>query len=208
MFLGCFFIGIIIYSMIAGARFLRKYNTNVRYYNTYLSPMIIKERNLKLTQREKRRYYDTPSRLATNYFYSLLASPHEVGSSISLILQSLLALVVERLAKLLHSEVSKIQFKVNTYGDSNFLFNVDGDGIFAHIFQLVLGAFNVRTRFCGTSSTKNCEGPFIENSWRTWLLLFCLAIGYFLVGVVKQKATYIMCHVCDFINPEQVSIFV
>jgi len=191
--------------MIAGSRFLRKYNTNVRYYNTYLSQTIIQERNLKLTQREKRRYYDTPWRLVTNYFYSLLESPQEVGASISLILQSFLALVIERLAKVLHSEVSKIQFKVNTYGDSNFSFNVDGTGIFAHIFQLVLGAFNVRTRFCGTSSTENCEGPFIENGWRTWLLLFFLAVSFFFIGVVKQKATYIMCRVCDFINPEQVN---
>ena len=205
MFLGCFFIGIIVYSMIAGAKFLRIYNNNVRYYNTYLSPKIVKERNVSLTQREKRRYYDSPSRLAANYFWSLLESPHEVGSSISLLLQSLLALVIERLAKVLHHEVSKIQFKVNTYGDSSFWFNVDGDGIFAGIFQLVLGAFNIRTKFCGVSDTKNCEGPFIENGWKTWLLLFCLAIGYFFIGVIRQKATYIMCRVCDFINPEQVT---
>ena len=206
MFLAFFFLSIIVYSAVAGARFLRMYNMNIRYYNTYLSKAIIKQRNIKLTKRERKRYYDSPKRLLSNYFHSLLNSPRDLGSAISLILQSLLALVIERLGKVLHAEVNKIKFTVETYGDTNFGFDVKGTGIFATIFRTLLDGFSIRTRYCGISSTDTCEGPFYEQGRDMWILLFSLGFGFFIVGVIKQKSTYLMCRICDFINPHQVPL--
>lgn len=201
LFLSLFFIGMMLYAFKSSQFFLRSYKSNIRYFNTYLSKDVVDQYNLKLTKREKRRYYDTPWRMVVNYVYNLLDEPNDLGPAISLLLQAVLALSVERLSKALHAEISRIKFRVNTYGDSRFVFDIQGEGIIAVLFRLLLGGFIIHTSICGTADTARCEGGFLENDLATWITIFALAAFFAVHGMFKQKSNLILSRMCDFIDP-------
>jgi hypothetical protein len=92
---------------------------------------------------------------------------------------------------------------VPSYGSARFVFNVQGDGLFASLMRAVLGGFSLESKYCKIADSSACNTAFVPVDWRTWLMLFLLAIFYFVIGIYQSKSDFIMCRICDFLIPKR-----
>jgi hypothetical protein len=109
----------------------------------------------------------------------------------------------EQSAKYLHHLLMNIQFVVPNYGSARFVFNVQGDGLFASLMRAVLGGFSLESKYCKIADSSACNTAFVPVDWRTWLMLFLLAIFYFMIGLYQSKSDYLMCRLSDFLIPKR-----
>ena len=109
----------------------------------------------------------------------------------------------EQWAKYLHHLLMNIEFNVPSYGSARFVFNVQGDGLFASLMRAVLGGFSLESKYCKIADSSACNTAFVPVDWRTWLMLFLLGIFYFMIGLFQSKSDLIMCRICDFLIPKR-----
>ncbi|EFX79507.1 hypothetical protein DAPPUDRAFT_104169 [Daphnia pulex] len=185
-------------------RFPAEIPTQSLYFcNNYLSRAIMERWNVHLTQREKGRYYTSFTRVMFDYIYIMYNYPSRFAESVRLIIKVMFCFWFEQSAKYLHHLLMNIQFVVPNYGSARFVFNVQGDGMFAVLMRAVLGGFSLESKYCKIADTSACNTAFIPVDWRTWVMLFLLAFFYFLIGLYQSKSDYIMCRICDFLIPKR-----
>lgn len=196
-------ISIVLLSLIYAIVFLVKYRRNLYFCNNYLSRAIMERWDIKLTRRERSRYYSTFTRVMSDYVFVMYNYPSRFAESLRLIGKVMFCFWFEQSAKYLHHLLMNIQFVVPNYGSARFVFNVQGDGMFAFLMRAVLGGFSLESKYCKIADSSVCNTAFIPVEWRTWLQLFLLAFFYFMIGLYQSKSDYIMCRICDFLIPEQ-----
>ncbi len=196
-------LSLVLLSLIYATVFLLKYRRNLYFCNNYLSRAIMERWNVHLTRREKGRYYTTFTRVMYDYIYIMYNYPSRFAESVRLIVKVMFCFWFEQSAKYLHHLLMNIQFVVPNYGSARFVFNVQGDGIFAVLMRAVLGGFSLESKYCKIADTSACNTTFIPVDWRTWVMLFLLAFFYFLIGLYQSKSDYIMCRICDFLIPKR-----
>ena len=109
----------------------------------------------------------------------------------------------EQATKYLHHLLMNMEFVVPSYGSARFVFNVQGDGLFASLMRAVLGGFSLESHYCKIADSRACNTAFVPVDWRTWLMLFLLGIFYFMIGLFQSKSDLIMCRICDFLIPKR-----
>lgn len=196
-------LALLLISIIYAIVFLVKYRRNLYFCNNYLDSSLIDRWKINLSRREKGRYYSTFSRAMFDYAYIIINYPSRFAESLRLLSKVMLCFWIEQSAKYLHHQLMNIQFVVPEYGDARFVFNVQGDGTIAAIMRAILGGFSLQSKYCKIADSSVCDTAFIPVKWQTWLMLFCLAFFYFLIGIYQSKSDYIMCRICDFLIPEQ-----
>ncbi|EFX79677.1 hypothetical protein DAPPUDRAFT_104203 [Daphnia pulex] len=151
----------------------------------------------------KKSLYTSFTRVMFDYIYIMYNYPSRFAESVRLIIKVMFCFWFEQSAKYLHHLLMNIQFVVPNYGSARFVFNVQGDGIFAVLMRAVLGGFSLESKYCKIADTSACNTAFIPVDWRTWVMLFLLAFFYFLIGLYQSKSDYIMCRICDFLIPKR-----
>lgn len=196
-------IALVLLSLIYAIVFLVKYRRNIYFCNNYLSRSIINRWGIRLSRREKLRYYDSFISVMYDWISIMVRHPSRFAESLRLISKVMVCFWIEQSAKYLHNLLMNIQFVVPEYGDARFVFNVQGDGAIAVIMRAILGGFSLQSKYCKVADSSVCDTAFIPVKWQTWLLLFSLALFYFLIGIYQSKSDYIMCRICDFLINKQ-----
>jgi hypothetical protein len=196
-------LSIVMLSIVYAIIFLVKYRRNLYFCNNYLSRAITERWNVNLSRREKGRYFTSFTRVIFDYMYILYTYPSRFAESIRLICKVMFCFWFEQSAKYLHHLLMNIQFVVPNYGSARFVFNVQGDGLFASLMRAVLGGFSLESKYCKIADSSACNTAFVPVDWRTWLMLFLLAIFYFMIGLYQSKSDYLMCRLSDFLIPKR-----
>jgi hypothetical protein len=196
-------LSLVLLSVAYAIIFLMKYRRNISFCSDYLSRAITERWNVDLTRREKGRYYTSFTRVIFDYIYILYRYPSRFAESIRLICKVMFCFWFEQWAKYLHNLLMNIEFVVPSYGSARFVFNVQGDGLFASLMRAVLGGFSLQSHYCKIANSSACNTAFVPVDWRTWLMLFLLAIFYFVIGIYQSKSDFIMCRICDFLIPKR-----
>ena len=196
-------ISLVVLALFSAVVFLIRYRRDLYFCNNYLSRSIVDLWKIRLSRREKLRYYSSFVGLMYEWINTMMEHPSHFAKYTRLIVEVMVCFWIEQSAKLLSWHLNDIHFVVPEYGEARFVFNVQGDGAIAKIIRAILGGFSLQSKYCKIADSSVCNTVFIPVDWRTWLMLFSLAIFYFLIGIYKTKSDYIMCRICDFLIPKK-----
>ena len=196
-------LALLLTAMIWAVVFLVKYHRNPGFANNYLNGYIVERWPIQLSRREAHKYYANFTRCIFDYTTIFMKKPTRFATSMKLLMNVTVCFLVERAAQWIHDELAKIQFYAPNFGEAKFTFNVQGEGFFASVMRSVLGGFSLHSKVCQIADSSVCDSKFIPVDWRTWVMLFSLAIFYFAIGIYQTKSDYIMCRICDFLMREQ-----